>query len=308
MDYTLSNSYDTDAGTGNRMHEDSKAVPTAVTDLDMNSIMWSLMEVLKAADLPGIQFDKANPASYQQLLKAIRSLSVSTTVPATFRGYEILVTEPHSRKMVWNGTTYVRAPWHQPGMVLYSYDNPSSIPGYLPIRADVSYNQANYPDLVARLGLSGAGTFALVELRGEFIRCLDNGRGVNAGRALRSAEAGDNRAHSHVLSDGGHTHYVNDPSHVHPAWTDTRGNHNHGGVKVPPNVLDNDRGANGAQSYYSLDNDGTLPWDGNHEHAVGVGGALTGIYLSASATGIGMGIDGSEARPRNVAFPAWISY
>lgn len=306
MDYTQSNSYDTDAGTGNRMHEDSKAVPTAVSDLDMNSIMWSLMEVLKAAGLPGIQFDKADPASYQQLLKAMRSLFTSATVPAAFRGYEILVTEPHLRKMVWNGTAYVRAPWHQPGMVLYSYDNPASIPGYLPIRADLSYSQANYPDLVARLGLSGVGTFALVELRGEFIRCLDNGRGVNAGRGLRSAEAGDNRAHAHGVSDSGHNHYVNDPGHNHPAWTDAQGAHNHGGIQVPQNAVDSDRGNN--TSIFSIDNSVLLPIDGNHGHNVGVGGAATGIWLSASAAGIGIQVDGSEARPRNVAFPAWLSY
>ncbi|WP_198084983.1 hypothetical protein [Variovorax sp. E3] len=73
MDYTLSNSYDTDPGTGNRMHEDSKAVPTAVSDLDMNSLIWSSMEIVKAAGLPGIQFDKVNPASYRLLLKALRS-------------------------------------------------------------------------------------------------------------------------------------------------------------------------------------------------------------------------------------------
>lgn len=73
MDYTLSNSYDIDAGTGNRMHEDSKAVTTAVSDLDMNSLIWSCMEVVKAAGLAGIQFDKANPASYRLFLKALRS-------------------------------------------------------------------------------------------------------------------------------------------------------------------------------------------------------------------------------------------
>lgn len=73
MDYTLSNSYDTDAGTGNRMHEDSKAVPTVVSDIDMNSLIWSAMEIVKAAGLAGIQFDKANTASYRLLLKALRS-------------------------------------------------------------------------------------------------------------------------------------------------------------------------------------------------------------------------------------------
>lgn len=227
-------------------------------------------------------------------------------VPATNIGPVITVQTPHIRQMIWNGTTYVRAPWHQPGMVLYSYDNPASIPGYLPVRADLTYAQANYPDLVERLGLSGSGTFSLVELRGEFIRCLDNGRGVNVGRALRSAEAGDNRPHAHGVTDPTHIHVVNDPSHTHGAWTDSQGAHNHGGVQIPSNVGDSDRGGN--NSNFSIDTSAWLPTDGGHGHNIGIAGSKTGIWLSAGATGISINPDGSEARPRNVAFPAWLSY
>lgn len=109
-------------------------------------------------------------------------------VPATNKGLFIIVKLPHIRMMMWNGTQYVRAPWHQPCQLFFSYDNPASIPGALPVRADVSYQQANYPDVVGRLGLSGSGTFTLVEARGEFLRVLDNGRGIDVGRANRSAQ------------------------------------------------------------------------------------------------------------------------
>lgn len=227
-------------------------------------------------------------------------------VPNVNIGPVITVQTPHIRQMIWNGTTYVRAPWHQPGMVLYSYDNPSSIPGYLPVRADLSYEQANYPDLVARLGLSGAGTFSLVELRGEFIRCLDNGRGVNASRVLRSAEAGGNAAHTHGVTDSGHGHYVNDPGHLHGGWTDSAGSHNHG-MNVPAQVADSDRGTSN-YSDFSIDSPRAINWDGAHAHNVGIDTRKTGIWLNNSATGISINSDGSEARPRNVAFPAWISY
>ncbi len=227
-------------------------------------------------------------------------------IPAVNIGPVITVQTPHIRQMVWNGTAYVRAPWHQPGMVLYSYDNPSSIPGYLPIRADLSYEQANYPDLVARLGLSGAGTFALVELRGEFIRCLDNGRGVNASRVLRSAEAGGNAAHTHGVTDPGHGHYVNDPGHLHGGWTDSAGSHNHG-MNVPAQVADSDRGTSN-YSDFSIDSPRSINWDGAHAHNIGIDTRKTGIWLNNSAMGISINSDGSEARPRNVAFPAWISY
>jgi hypothetical protein len=124
-------------------------------------------------------------------------LATLTTVPATNVGGAIIVSAPHLRYMTWNGTAYVRAPWHQPGMVQYSIDNPASIPGYLPVRGDVVYAQSNYPDLIARLGLSGAGNFSLVELRGEFIRCLDNGRAVDSSRVHGSAQADDFKSHTH---------------------------------------------------------------------------------------------------------------
>ena len=109
-------------------------------------------------------------------------------VPATNKGLFIVVKQPHTRMMMWNGTQYDRAPWHQPCQLFFSYDNPASIPGALPVRADVSYQQSNYPDVVRRLGLSGSGIFTLVEARGEFLRVLDNGRGVDAGRVKGTAQ------------------------------------------------------------------------------------------------------------------------
>jgi hypothetical protein len=117
---------------------------------------------------------------------SIDGVQVFTSIPASNVGDVIIVRTPHTRQMVWNGVAYVRAPWHQPGMVQYSIDNPASIPGYLPVRGDVVYAQANYPDLVARLGLSGTGNFSLLDLRGVFIRCLDNGRIVDNGRVHAS--------------------------------------------------------------------------------------------------------------------------
>lgn len=82
MDYTLSNSYATDAGTGNRLHLQTQAVPTAVGDADMNMVIWEAMEIVKAAGLVGAPFDKAVPATYQKLLTALRAAGVFTTPAA----------------------------------------------------------------------------------------------------------------------------------------------------------------------------------------------------------------------------------
>ena len=82
MDYTLSNSFATDAATTQRMHLQAQAIPTAVSDNDMNMVVWELMEIVKAGGQVGAPFDKAVPATYQKLLTALRAAGVFNTAPA----------------------------------------------------------------------------------------------------------------------------------------------------------------------------------------------------------------------------------
>ena len=77
MDYTKSNGYETHAATGNRYHDDDKAIPTTVSAEDHSSVIWSLMEVVKAGGGVAKSFDKAVPATYQQVLVGIKGLIVS---------------------------------------------------------------------------------------------------------------------------------------------------------------------------------------------------------------------------------------
>lgn len=77
MDYTKSNGYETHAATGNRYHDDDKAIPTTVSAEDHNSVIWSLMEVVKTGGGVAKSFDKAVPATYQQLLIGIKGLIVN---------------------------------------------------------------------------------------------------------------------------------------------------------------------------------------------------------------------------------------
>ena len=186
-------------------------------------------------------------------------------VPAYKISPVIIVTQPHLRVMVWNGSQYVRAPWHQPCQLFFSYDNPASISGALPVRADVSYSQANYPDVVARLGLSGVGTFSLVEARGEFIRVLDNGLSIDPGRVLRSFQSEDIKSHRHLngfmdesYASGTSSHVYGESSDDLPGLAEGRANTDTGGL------------SNGRQGYTSF-------------------------------TG------GLETRPRNIAFPLWMT-
>lgn len=75
-------------------------------------------------------------------------------------------------------------------------------------------SRALYAGLFAAIGTShgagdGATTFNLPDHRGEFLRGLDDGRGVDAARVLGSAQGSQNAAHQHytgsasVYSGGG---------------------------------------------------------------------------------------------------------
>jgi len=76
--------------------------------------------------------------------------------------------------------------------------------GYLECNG-AAISRTTYADLFAAIGTTfGAGdgstTFNLPDLRGEFIRGWDNGRGVDAGRALGSWQVDAFRSHMHQLN------------------------------------------------------------------------------------------------------------
>lgn len=78
-------------------------------------------------------------------------------------------------------------------------------------------SRTTWPDLFAVVGTTfGAGdgstTFGLPDLRGEFIRGYDNGRGVDGTRVFGSSQAAAMLNHSHpitVAPGGGHSHAAN---------------------------------------------------------------------------------------------------
>ncbi|RQS11271.1 phage tail protein [Burkholderia sp. Bp9002] len=172
----------------------------------------------------------------------------------------------------------------------------------------------------------GSTTFRLPELRGEFIRCWDDGRGVDSNREIGSLQNSANLWHAHgaSASAGG--------DHVHSAWTDAQGNHQHHGWTggggehqhvvpfgqhqnsfAPPWGTDGDNNRFGAKEE-DWDNKWFLTspsgghshefyteWNGTHGHNVGIG------WAGNHAHNITVNADGtSEARPRNVALLAMI--
>lgn len=98
------------------------------------------------------------------------------------------------------------------GAVFYMLEE--TVPyGYLEANGQ-AVSRATYSDLWNYLGQpntgNGSTTFNVLDLRAEFIRGLDNGRGIDTNRAIGSYQDSTNLAHSHP-SPGG-TNYV-----VYPA-------------------------------------------------------------------------------------------
>ncbi|HHL4079619.1 phage tail protein [Burkholderia sp. A2] len=158
----------------------------------------------------------------------------------------------------------------------------------------------------------GTTTFRLPEMRGEFVRCWDDARGIDTNRIIGSWQDSTNRWHSHGASASG----VGD--HAHSAWTDTQGWHGHPvgqdahahGVGLGADAA---YGTSVGRAYgpdngrqFSVGTDAATinVWvggDGNHAHNVGIGNA--GAHSHAiTVNGDGAG----ETRPRNVALLAMI--
>lgn len=102
-------------------------------------------------------------------------------------------------------------------------------------------SRTTYAALFAVVGTTygvgdGATTFNLPDLRGEFVRGLDDGRGVDSGRAIGSAQASQNAAHSHnydkyvPYSGGGQVHNYSGSHALYSATAST----SQGGAEARP--------------------------------------------------------------------------
>lgn len=78
--------------------------------------------------------------------------------------------------------------------------------GYL-ICDGSSISRTNYADLFSVIGCcygsgNGSSTFSIPDLRGEFIRGLDGGRGVDRNRTLGEPQMDEIRSHTHTITVG----------------------------------------------------------------------------------------------------------
>lgn len=91
-------------------------------------------------------------------------------------------------------------------------------------------SRATYAALFNAIGTTyGAGdgstTFAIPDLRGEFVRGLDDGRGVDSGRAIGTAQSHQMQSHTHSNGGtaGGQWSYYYTEGQYNPAYQSNTG-------------------------------------------------------------------------------------
>ncbi len=164
-------------------------------------------------------------------------------------------------------------------------------------------SRATFAALFAKIGTTfgvgdGVATFNLPDLRGDFPRFWDDGRGVDVGRVFGSHQDGAIQSHNHTGSSGA------TGAHTHTASTDSQGAHSHqvqegsAGPGGAGEVLASGDDFTQTVSYYS-----TTSTNGAHSHAVTVNAVGDHAHtITIDATG------GAETRPRNTALLACIKY
>jgi microcystin-dependent protein len=164
--------------------------------------------------------------------------------------------------------------------------------------------RATYPDLFAAIGTTygvgdGSTTFNVPDLRAAFLRGLDNGRGVDPGRANGSTQVSSFKSHTHTaaVTDSGHNHPITEPGHGH--GTNDPG-HSHGGAAINP-------AGGGSQVAFGAgwDLQSIAPSTTGVTANVGYAGTI----ITPAFTGVGVVnslVGGSDTHPLNVAMVACI--
>ena len=104
--------------------------------------------------------------------------------------------------------------------------------GYLKANG-AAVSRTTYATLFAAIGTTfgsgdGSTTFNLPDLRGEFLRAWDDGRGVDSGRSINTAQSAAFASHNHTATDSGHAH-----TYRYPAYRTLDQGGSHGAYTYP---------------------------------------------------------------------------
>ena len=160
--------------------------------------------------------------------------------------------------------------------------------GYLECNG-AAVSRTTYAALFAIIGTNygtgnGSSTFNLPDLRGEFVRGFDNGRGADSGRSIASSQGASNASHNHSISASGTTSTKSLTGSVNVISESFAG---FGGSATGVFTKKGGFNAGGTPGGPDSNNCGGFDMDASHNHTVTVSGTT--------------GSQGSEARPRNVA-------
>ena len=160
--------------------------------------------------------------------------------------------------------------------------------GYLECNG-AAVSRTTYAALFAIIGTNygtgnGSSTFNLPDLRGEFVRGFDNGRGADSGRSIASSQGASNASHNHSISASGTTSTKSLTGSVNVISESFAG---FGGSATGVFTKKGGFNTGGTPGGPDSNNTGGFDMDASHNHTVTVSGTT--------------GSQGSEARPRNVA-------
>ena len=158
--------------------------------------------------------------------------------------------------------------------------------GYLECNG-AAVSRTTYSVLFAVIGTAygagnGSSTFNLPDLRGEFVRGFDNGKGTDSGRSIATSQSATNASHNHSISVSGTTSTKSLTGNIRKISEGFNANGSASGVFTK--TQDGNSSITGSSSTSPV---GGVDFDGSHDHT-----------FSASGTS---GSQGGEARPRNIA-------
>lgn len=143
---------------------------------------------------------------------------------------------------------------------------------------------------------NGSTTFNLPDLRGDHIRSLDDGKGIDAARALASLQAPQNASHTHTGNTGNQS-----ADHTHSGSTSSDGAHTH-----TTGAATTFRQYDASAGITAVDYAANTPTSsaGAHSHTMTTGGVSASHSHGFTTDASG----GSENRVRNTALLACIKY
>ena len=197
-----------------------------------------------------------------------------------------------------------------------TYAGATAPAGYLKANGDTIPNgtgtvQGVTHDFSALYAVVGS---ALPDLRGEFIRGFDDGKGTDSGRLILSSQTDQNKEHNHTatssVNESNHSHGITDNGHYHFEFKSGNygANQNQGSSNLnTSNYPASGTGPSGKYEGYNIWGQGSAPNVGRSQTKT------TGISVNAQSTGITVSTTtandgGNETRPKNIALLMCIKY